>query len=79
MATTDSLPQKQDRHLTTLSRERISRYRVMPIRCRQTSHGVVLSKESTVISRISDGVSTTSPHFVVEVPNDAVAVNAWAS
>jgi hypothetical protein len=42
MVTVDSLPQKQDRHLTTLVRERISRYGVIPIRGRQTSHGVVL-------------------------------------
>jgi hypothetical protein len=63
MTTIDLLPQKLDRHLTTLMRERISRYRVMPIRGRQTSHGVVLLQESTVISRISDGVSTISPHL----------------
>ena len=75
MAITDSLPQKQDRHLTTYVDQSLQGH----VEDRRTSHGVVLIEEFTVISRNVDSVSTVSPHFVVEVPNDAVAVNAWAS
>jgi hypothetical protein len=61
-----------ERHLTAF--RRISRYGVMSFDRLPT----VLSsrEESTVISRFVRRVSTTSPQL--EVPNHAVAVNAWA-
>jgi hypothetical protein len=43
---------KQICHLTTLDRERISRYRVMPTFIDRLPTVLSLSKESTVISRI---------------------------
>ena len=79
IAAIDSPPRRQNRYLTTLfeSGSVVTGSRRGADRSRDGLPTVLSScEESTVISRFFRRVSTTSPQL--EVPNHAVAVNAWA-